>query len=110
MSIMPWVNDDVLNLAFDLTIAAALPVVLCVMGAREVIRLWRWRDDVLCGLIEPRATRSTESEAAMLATACGALILCITLVMMAATAGIVEQVQTAISKQTAEAEETRRQR
>ena len=51
---------------------------------------------MLCGLIEPRAARTTEGEATLLATACGALILCASLIIVGATAGIIEHVQTAI--------------
>ncbi len=65
---------------------------------------------MLCGLIEPRAARTTEGEATLLATACGALILCASLIIVGATAGIIEHVQTAIIKQAAQAEEPQGQR
>ena len=110
MSIMPWVNDDVLNLAFEATIMAALVVVVCVTAASEVIRLWRWRSDVLYGLLKPHSARTTEGEAALLATACGALIICSTLVVVPATTAIIEHVRAAISENAAQAEENRERR
>ena len=110
MTIMSYVNDNALYLVLNATMIAALAVVAGVAATREVLRLWSWRDDMLCGLIEPRVARTTDGEATLLATTCGVLILCASLVIVAATAGVTAHVQAAISIHAAQAEDTQRRR
>ena len=107
MTMMLGVYDDVLKTAFEATIMAVVVVVVCLTAASEVIRLWRWRNDVLHGLIEPRASHTTEGEAALLATACSVLILCTTFVVVPATSAIVRYVHPEVSEIAAPAEENR---
>ena len=110
MTILSRASDKAMSLAFDVTLMTIVLAAICIATASEALRLWKWRDDVLCGEIKPRAARTTEGEAATLAITCAVLMLCTAWIFLVGTAGIIKHVNSTLDHKTVQTEESTERR
>ena len=79
-------------------IVAAAAAIIFLIAIREALRLWKWRTDVLDGLVAPRVAATARGEAALLAVVYVILVVASTWMLQSATQDVIGQLQTATAE------------